>query len=74
MLNEEKMKMAEEKLKNSFGNKVLENLAIGEVKEVVELDNKLYFIVELRFKDNSAFAYYYAIEKSKIRWEDKNEY
>lgn len=70
MLSKEKMRLVEEKLKNSFGNKVLENLAVGEVKEVVEMDEKLYFIVELRFKDNSAFAYYYAIDKSKVKWEE----
>lgn len=70
MLLKEKMRLVEEKLKNSFGNKVLKNLAVGEVKEVVEMDEKLYFIVELRFKDNSAFAYYYAIDKSIVKWEE----
>ena len=70
MLSKEKMRLAEEKLKNSFGNKVLENLAVGKVKEVIEMDGNLYFIIELSFKDNSAFAYYCTIEKSKVKWEE----
>ena len=70
MLSEEKMKLAKEKLEKSFGNSVLKNLVVGEVKEVMELDGRFNFLCELRFKDNSAFAYYYSINMKDIKWED----
>lgn len=70
MLNEEKLKSAKEKLDKSFGNAVLKNLVVGEVKEVMELNGRLNFLFELRFKDNSAFLYYYAINMKDVKWED----
>ena len=70
MLNEEKLKSAKEKLEKSFGNSVLKNLVVGEVKEVMELNGRLNFLFELRFKDNSAFLYYYAINMKDVKWED----
>ena len=56
-----------EKLKNSFGHKVIENLSRGIIREMYVQDEKINFIVEFQFKDSSAFAFFYSVEKEKIK-------
>lgn len=60
-------KAALEKLENSFGNRVLRNLSRGIIREIYEQDERINFVVEFQFKDSSAFAFYFSIEKSKIQ-------
>lgn len=59
-----------EKLKNSFGHQMLENLDKGIIREMFEQNGNINFIVEFQFKDSSAFAFYYSVEKSKIQRRD----
>lgn len=58
---------ASEKLRNSFGHKMLQNLNKGIIREIFEQDEKINFIVEFQFKDSSAFAFYFSVDKEKIK-------